>query len=99
MLDAQLFLYTAKLRKVITGNGEIRGITVLNNELFVVQNGSSQVKVYSTDNFTLTRYVTINCSVYLWAIRASPRYNSFYISDVRINVIYRYNFLNNVITH
>jgi len=90
---------TIRVEKVILVNGYIAGHTVLDGELFVVRGRSSQVSVYRhTHKFNLIRNISINGSSYLWAIVASPRYNCLYISDDRLNVIFKYILSNNVIT-
>jgi len=97
-LNTRLLLNNSILLSAISVEGSIRGITVLGSELFVVPGWSTQVFVYDTNNFNLTRNISITGSSRLWAIVASPRYNCLYISDVNQNVIYRYNLSNNIIT-
>jgi len=96
ILNARSFLEKITLLSVISGDEDIAGITVLNSELFIVQGKSSLVHVYNTINFTWTRNIFITGSRCLRAIAASPRYNCLYISDAKLNVVYRYNLSNNV---
>jgi len=97
-LNAQSFLDKPTLLCVTSGeSGSIDGIKVLDTELFVVR-GESQVNVYNTNNFTLTRNISITGSSELRAIVTSPHYNCLYISDVGLEVVHRYNLSNNVIT-
>jgi len=80
------------------GRGSIRGITVLDSELFIVRYGRTRVSVCNTNNFTLTHNISITGSLSLRAIVVSPLYNCLYISDIELKVVYRYNLSNNVIT-
>ena len=70
----------------------------MNNELFIVQRDKPHVYVYNADNYTYTRSITITGSLQLWAIAASPRHNSLYISDTTLHTIHLYNLSNNNIT-
>jgi len=98
-LNGRLILNNSTLLSVISVNGPVTGVTVLGSELFVVRAGDlSEVYVYNTNNFTLTRNISITGSTKLRAILASPRYNCLYISDPGLGVIYRYNLSNKVIT-
>jgi len=97
-LNALSFMDNSTLLRVISVNRSISGVTVLDSELFIVR-GGSHVSVYNTNNFTLTRNISITGSSYLLAIVASPRYNCLYITDVGLYVVYRYNLSNNVITN
>jgi len=102
-LDAQSFIENPRLLSVIhyprpDGWGYVSGITVLDRELFVVRSVLTSVEVYNTNNFTLTRNISITGLSRLRRIVASPRYNCLYISDTGLNVVHRYNLSNNVIT-
>ena len=59
---------------------------------------TSKVNVYNTNNFTWSRNITINGSLSLCAVFASPRYNCLYVSDPDLRAVYLYNLSNNVIT-
>jgi len=96
--NASLFVYKPTLLSVINGNGNISGLTVLGNELFVVRVGSSHLSVYDTNNFTLTRNITIANSITMRNVVASPGYNSLYISDPDLKGVHRYDLSNNVHT-
>ena len=78
-LNSESFLDKSKLLSV-TKSGQVRGMTVLNSELFVVPYLLSKVNVYNTNNCIRTRRITIiNTGSYsLFAIVASPRYNALY---------------------
>ena len=53
-MDARSLLVKPRLIKAISIDGFIKGITVLNSELFVIRYwvSSYQVNVYNTNNFT-----------------------------------------------
>jgi len=89
---------TALLSVISGGNGSLYGITVLSNQLFVIRDRPTKVSIYNTNNFTLTHYLLITGSSGLCAIVASPRYNCLYISDIKLNVVHKYNLSNNVNT-
>jgi len=68
IFNAPLFLdnSTIRVEKVIPVNRYIAGHTVLDNELFVVRDRSSQVSVYRpTNNFNFIRNISINGSSHL----------------------------------
>jgi len=97
--SARSFLDKPTLLSVITGgSGPIHGITVLGSKLFVVRGMSTRVSVYNTNNFTLTRNISITGSSDLRAIVGSPRNNCLYISDVELDVVHRYNLSKKVVT-
>jgi len=96
-LNARSFLDKPTLLSVISGgSGPIYGITVLNSEVFITS--ESQVNVYDTNNFTLTRNISIYRSSCLCAIVASPRYNCLYIRDTVLKVVHRYNLSTNIVS-
>jgi len=74
------FLRAPKLLHIIPENKTIHGLTVLDNELFVVR-GTSEVDVYDCRTFELTRKLTIPGSKGLQAIVACQHYTCLYISD------------------
>jgi len=97
-MNALSFLRNSTLLSVIPGGGSIGGITILDSELFILRAESTEVNVYNTNNFTLTRNISITGSYSLIAVIASSRYNCLYICDNVLDVVYRYNLSNNNIT-
>jgi len=93
-------LGTPTLLYVISGSGYVSGIACLASELYVVEHGSSQVNVYNNNNFSLTHNISISgsSSLGLYAIVASARYNSLFMSDTGLDIVFRYNLSNNVVT-
>jgi len=76
----------------------VYGIAVLGSDLFIVRNGS-QINVYNTDSFTITRRIDIPPdSSSLAAIIACPINNCLFISDFRQNVVHRYDLSNDEVT-
>jgi len=98
-LNALLFVNNSTLVSAIPGKGAITGITGLGTDLFVVRAISAHVYVHNTNNFNLTRNISVATSSYLLAIVASPRYNCLYISDFGPKVVHRYVLSNNVVTN
>jgi len=96
--NATLLLSKPTLLSVINANGNVSGLAVLGSELFVVRIASSQLSVYNTKNFTLTRNMTIPNSITMREIVASPEDNSLYISDAGLKGVHRYDLSNNVHT-
>ena len=95
-LDVLWLVNKPRLLHVISGSAHAHAVTVLNNELFVVRSSpssSSQVNVYSTDKFTFNRNIAITDSQFLAAITAFN--NCLYVSDIVLNVVYRYNLSTN----
>jgi len=95
--NATQFLSKPTLLSVINA-GDIRGLTIHGSELFVVRSASSQLSVYNTKNFTLTRNMTIENSIDMREMVASPGGNSLYISDPGLRGVHRYDLSNNVHT-
>jgi len=96
--SARSFLDNPVLLNVISVNESIRGITVMESQLFVVGDWP-QVNVYDTGNFTMIRSIPITPISNLYGIVASERFNCLYISDHGFNVVHRYNFSNNAISN
>ena len=61
-LDARMFLDKPTTFLVPAQFNRVSGLTVLNDELFVVQGESSQVNVYNTNTFTLSHNIDITGS-------------------------------------
>ena len=98
-LDARMFLDKPTTFLLPAQFRDVSGLTVLNDELFVVQDESTQVNVYNTNTFTLSHNIDITGSKSLSAISSSSQHNCLYISDDSLKVVYRYNLSNKVITH
>jgi len=98
VLKSNEFLNTRAINPVVHEKGFIYGITVLNSELFVVR-GSSQgeVKVYNSSNLRSIRTLTVPGSKRLQRIVACPSSNCLYISDARLEIIYRFDVGTNIV--
>ena len=97
-LNTGTFLDKLQWRCNYIVKASVRGLAVLGTEIFVVHDRSSQVDAYYTNNFTLSRDITIHGSQNHFAILASARHNCLYINDVGQRVIYRYYLENKIIT-
>jgi len=93
-----LVLDRSTLHTVIPFHGLVYGLAVLDNELFVVRGGTSQVHVYNTNNFTLTRNITIKYAKYLTDIVVCPQSRCLYVSEPMQKVVYRYDLSNDDVT-
>ena len=98
-LDVQKFLDKPTTFLVPSEFKNVTGLTVVKDELFVVQDMSTHVNVYNTNTFTLSHNIEISGSLDLFRISSSSRYNCLYISDTSLILVYRYNLSNNVTTH
>ena len=98
-LDARSFLDKSRVLGVLSVKGSINGLTLLNNELFVVRGCSKQVDAHNTNNFLSNpRSIKIEGSIYLWSLVASSWNNCLYISDPDLMVVHRYNLSDKVTT-
>ena len=81
-LNTGTFLDTLKLHRTHVVKASVGGITVLDREIFVVHDRSSQVDAYEVNNITLSRDITIHGSQNHFAILASSRHNCLFINDI-----------------
>jgi len=79
------------LTNVIPKNREISGITVLEDELFIIRSNQERINVYSNSTFLPTRQLTIPGSKNLVAIVANEQNKSLYLSDQVLKSVYRFN--------
>jgi len=93
-----MFVTTPSLLRVVPSNGKpVTGITVLGNEVFVVQE-TSEVYVYDSTYFTSTHEITILESLALGEIVSCSQNYCLYVKDHRRKLIYRYDLSKNTTT-
>ena len=82
-VDFYRSLNTSKLLEIVNLEGTAVGVTVLNNELFVVMWYSKQVNVYESrdNNFTLTRQIQVTNLTNPYSLVSSDVHQCLYISD------------------
>jgi len=91
------FLREPGVIHVLANCGEVRGITVLGTDVFVVRD-TPDVDVYNSTSFTTRRMISIPKSEQLGAIVSCSHNNCLYVIDSGQKIIYRYDLSNNVTT-
>lgn len=83
------FISEPKLLRVIPGDSGAVGVTVVNNELFIVRAEADKVEVYDMEALALKRHVTIHGMKDPWGLAACSHNNCLYISDNKLRSIRR----------
>jgi len=76
---------------MLAGNAYIKGVTSLDNLLYVLrgQKSSEQIEVYDKDSYRLQRHLTVPGLTFAYDIVACPHNRCAYISNVSRNSIHR----------
>lgn len=84
---------TVKLIRSLNEGKPVRGLTTLNNELFIRYNDTQtkDIVVYDTDTYSLQRYLQITRLGLFNDMTSCERYQCIYITDNLNNVVHRVN--------
>ena len=73
------------LTHTISSDKVVRGVTLLNNQVFLVRDWSSQIEVYDAETVTLQRHLTVTGLCKPWDIESCVNYNCLYVADGKSN--------------
>ena len=65
-----------------TGTREVYGVTVLNDEVFIVRCGSQDVETYDLNSFTVKGYITVKELRSPWDLSSCGKFRCLYIADI-----------------
>ena len=68
---------------------EVRGVTVLDDEMFIVRRFSSEVEVYDSNNFTLKRNIEVNTLRRPYDLTSCGKFRCLYITDFITETVQR----------